>query len=209
MKHKTDLELCEMYKAGNEEAFEVLWERYKKITFRIINKQRYLLKRYEKDDFLNECAIKMIRCINKYDESRKFITLYTASIENLFQTIIRQSEFHRHKTYYQSITLSDLLPYSNLDIEQDQIDIYFGSYDDEYEIEKTIENAYEDLLGCLEKGLKQIKPKYRELMYKRLVGEIKKDEVIAQMLGTTRQAVQWNRRKVENYIKENYEGEAV
>lgn len=206
MKDKTDLELCEMYKTGNEEAFETLWERYVKITYRIVNKQRYLLKNFDKDDLLNDCAIKMLDCIEKFKDTHRFITFYTSSIENMFKTRITLMKYNTRKVNYEAVNFSSLWSKSGEESDTEILDSYIEGECDTYEFENEVSAELQEVIA---KGLKTIRKEYREAMYKRLTGEIERDDIIAEMFNVTRQSIQWNRRKVINYIKDNYKREEV
>ena len=65
-----DSELIYLMRTNNNEAKEVLFERYKKRIYGIINSyaKKYFLSNVNYDDYFGECFIVFLKCLELYDE---------------------------------------------------------------------------------------------------------------------------------------------
>ena len=130
------------------------------MTNRVVNKQRYLIMKDSKDDLMNECAIKMLTCIEKYNGSTKFITFYVHAIQKMLLSKIRVLNYDKYRVNYEAVNVSELKrPDSEEVLSDDELlATYLPSVIDDYSL---VESDY-NILGYIEDGLNMIEENIRE-----------------------------------------------
>lgn len=204
---ETDEQLVCRYNAqGNEYAFEELWHRHFKMTNRVVNHQRYLIMKDSKDDLMNECAIKMLTCIEKYNGSTKFITFYVHAIERMFLTKMRVINYDKYRVNYEAINASELKRPDTEEVLTDEelLAAYLPLFEDDYSL---VEGDCK-VLSYLEDGLGLIEENIREDIANKIMGHLtESDLVIGKRHNRSKEHIRKRRLKVLSYVKFKLEEE--
>lgn len=207
LSNETDEQLVCRYNAqGNEYAFEELWHRHFKMTNRVVNKQRYLIMKDSKDDLMNECAIKMLTCIEKYNGSTKFITFYVHAIQKMLLSKIRVLNYDKYRVNYEAVNVSELKrPDSEEVLSDDELlAAYLPSVVDDHSL---VESDY-NILEHIEDGLSLIEENIREDIANKIMGHLtESDLVIGKRHNRSKEHIRNRRLKVLSYVKFQIEQE--
>lgn len=207
LSNETDEQLVCRYNAqGNEYAFEELWHRHFKMTNRVVNHQRYLIMKDSKDDLMNECAIKMLTCIEKYNGSTKFITFYVHAIQKMLLSKIRVLNYDKYRVNYEAVNVSELKrPDSEEVLSDDELlATYLPSVVDDHSL---VESDY-NILGYIEDGLNMIEENIREDIGNKIMGNTdESDLVIGKRHNRSKEHIRTRRLKVLSYVKFKLEEE--
>lgn len=123
-----DFELISLAREHNEEATNILYEKYKPIILRKANDLYGRVSRYgiELNDLVQEGYIGLDNAINSYNESdnTSFYTFASLCVERQIMTFIRMLTTKKHKLLNEAIILDDNMQYlfrDSVDIEKDFI----------------------------------------------------------------------------------------
>lgn len=106
MKNKTDEELIDLFKKGNEYAVDVLLRRYKELVTMKVS--RYFIIGAEKEDIFQEGMIglyKAIKCFNT-EKQKSFKSFANLCIERQLITAIKTSNRQKHQPLNSYISLN-------------------------------------------------------------------------------------------------------
>ena len=122
IKHFSDEDLMELFQAGHQCAYDLLFERYRKRIYHFLF--RYTHNENDSEDLLQETFMRVYRSKSSYNRIAKFSTwLYTIAL-NLAKTHYKKKmrmdlvSFH-NEDMHQSYEVSEMI--DNQDLEPDQI----------------------------------------------------------------------------------------
>lgn len=136
-----DYELLYLVSEGSEQAFNLLCHKYNIYINKVVGKIN--IPMYTKDDLVQECLIKLVDCINRYNPD------YNKSFFSYFSFIMHQAIYRLIKTsYYQSsISIEDGILFDLSPRESTMISIYRKMLDKHDDIDLMIFDE------CLVEGL--------------------------------------------------------
>ena len=86
----SDSELIQSIKGGNEEPFDILFERYRALAIKMTN--GYYLKSFEAEDFLQEARMIFLKAIHTYDSEKghTFGNFYKLNLKHHMFSLVRK-----------------------------------------------------------------------------------------------------------------------
>ena len=151
-KEYLDGELCSMISENNEEAKEILYNKYKYIIDIILKK--YLLSSYkvgiEYSDFQQEALVGFSDALNSYNETKdaSIATFITVCVERRLQNVIVKASSLRNKMFLEALSL---------DYQQDDgsslKEIISDNSKNDPLVNMAREENYEELIKKIEKEL--------------------------------------------------------
>ncbi len=160
MKKYSDEDLMELFQAGHQTAYDLLFERYKKRMFHFL--YRYTHNENDSEDLVQETFLRVYRSRNSYNRIAKFSTwLYTIAL-NLAKTQYKKKQkmelvsFHNdemHQTYEVTNMIDDHA------LEPDQM------------YQKRV------LIRYIEKALQKISTDFREVLILRDIQGLSYEEI--------------------------------
>lgn len=160
MKQLSDEDLMELFQAGNESAYNMLFERYKKRIFHFL--YRYTHNEGDSEDLLQETFMRVYRSKHSYNRIAKFSTwLYTialnlAKTHHKKRTRMEMVSFHTDEGQ-QSFEVTDML--DDRDLEPDRM----------YQ-KRTV-------VRYIEKALQRISTDFREVLVLRDIQGLSYEEI--------------------------------
>lgn len=160
MKQLSDEDLMELFQAGNESAYNILFERYRKRIFHFLF--RYTHNEGDSEDLLQETFMRVYRSKHSYNRIAKFSTwLYTIAL-NLAKTHYKKKarmemvSFHTDEGQ-QSFEVSDML--------------------DDRDLEPERMYHKRTLIRYIEKALQRISSDFREVLVLRDIQGLSYEEI--------------------------------
>ncbi len=113
---KTDIELVELAKNGDEKALEYIFDKYKDLVNMKVSK--YFIIGAEKEDIVQEGMIGLYKAIRNYEENKQnsFKSFANLCIERQLITAIKTSNRQKHLPLNSSVSLSTPVYQSDEDI---------------------------------------------------------------------------------------------
>lgn len=144
LKNKTDNELVEYAKQGNEEALEILLGKYKELVNMKVGK--YFIIGAEKEDIIQEGMIGLYKAVKNYegDKQNSFKSFANLCIERQLITAIKTSNRQKHIPLNSSVSLNTTV-YDN-DDDMSLID-FFNSNTAEDPLDTITKKEYYKLIG--------------------------------------------------------------
>lgn len=104
---ENDNELIYLIREDNEEAFDMLFNKYKPLMIKFSNKYKY---KYEMDDMLQECRLGFCKAIETYDETKSvlFSTYLYRCIEKSVLTYLKQMNCKNNKPLIDYVNIDSL-----------------------------------------------------------------------------------------------------
>ncbi len=177
-----DYELIYMAKEENEDAINILYQKYKPLILKLSQKyyQKILNSSLELSDLEQECYITLNESITQFNEKEntKFYTYTKRCIENRLVSIVRKETNEKHIHNINSISLNNLIGEDN---EQELIEIIDNNnietpeesllkIEEENNLFRKIINYLSDLEECV------ITLKIQNYNYKEIAAILDKDE---------------------------------
>ena len=177
-----DYELIYMAKEENEDAINILYQKYKPLILKLSQKyyQKILNSSLELSDLEQECYITLNESITQFNEKEntKFYTYAKRCIENRLVSIVRKETNEKHIHNINSISLNNLIGEDN---EQELIEIIDNNnietpeenlikIEEENNLFRKIINYLSDLEECV------ITLKIQNYNYKEIAAILDKDE---------------------------------
>ncbi len=160
MKQYSDEDLMELFQAGHQTAYDLLFERYKKRIFHFL--YRYTHNENDSEDLVQETFLRVYRSRNSYNRIAKFSTwLYTIAL-NLA------------KTQYKKKQKMEMVSFHNDDMHQT-----FEVTDmiDDHELEPDQMYQKRTLVRYIEKALQKISIDFREVLILRDIQGLTYEEI--------------------------------
>ena len=104
---ENDNELIYLIREDNEEAFDMLFNKYKPLMIKFSNKYKY---KYEMDDMLQECRLGFCKAIETYDETKSvlFSTYLYRCIEKNVLTYLKKMNCKNNKPLIDYVNIDSL-----------------------------------------------------------------------------------------------------
>lgn len=177
-----DYELIYMAKEENEDAINIIYQKYKPLILKLSQKyyQKILNSSLELSDLEQECYITLNESITQFNEKEntKFYTYTKRCIENRLVSIVRKETNEKHIHNINSISLNNLIGEDN---EQELIEIIDNNnietpeesllkIEEETNLFRKVLNYLSDLEECV------ITLKIQNYNYKEIAAILDKDE---------------------------------
>lgn len=160
MKKLSDEDLMELFQAGHQTAYDLLFERYKKRIYHFLF--RYTHNENDSEDLLQETFLRVYRSRNSYNRIAKFSTwLYTIAL-NLA------------KTHYKKKQKMEMVSFLNDDMHQT---FEVSDMIDDHELEPDRMYQKRTLVRCIEKALQKISTDFREVLILRDIQGLSYEEI--------------------------------
>ncbi len=103
MSEHTDIELIALYKGGQDEAFNELYERYKYMIKSCA--RSFFLVGGDSEDLIQEGVIGLLKAVNSYNATNAFSTYAYACIKNSLLTAVKKAQSFRNKPLNYSVSI--------------------------------------------------------------------------------------------------------
>ena len=173
-----DSELIYLIRSNNNEARDVLINRYKKRIFGIVHSfaMKYNLTNIDYEDFVSEGFIVFLKCIERYDDDYNFYSYVVESIERkLFKLIKKESlylnisDLNDNFQDYDFPACDSQYPYKELEI-KDMINENFDEYSKkiiEFKMQGYSFNEISKLMGISKKVMYKKSDSIKEILKKK------------------------------------------
>ena len=144
LKNKTDIELVECAKNGNEQALELILEKYKELVNMKVSK--YFIVGAEREDIIQEGMIGLYKAVKNFEAEKQnsFKSFANLCIERQLITAIKTSNRQKHIPLNSSLSLNTTV-YDN-DSDQSLIE-HFNSNTVEDPLDTITKKEYYKLVG--------------------------------------------------------------
>ncbi|MBR3864793.1 MAG: sigma-70 family RNA polymerase sigma factor [Clostridia bacterium] len=103
MNERTDIELIALFKGGQDEAFNELYERYKYMIKSCA--RSFFLVGGDSEDLMQEGVIGLLKAVNSYNGANAFSTYAYTCIKNSLLSAVKRAQSFRNKPLNYSISI--------------------------------------------------------------------------------------------------------